>query len=384
MAYSSSSFATGFTYITNSYDTPANAYLRKMIPEINVKNWSVELLCSIWGDILQRSLTLSKSIDERNVDQFLQGRCPNDQSLLAELNSIDEIVRSNAQRFPEVPEGKAAINAHKRLAKIAFIRSHFRPDDPNLTEQEKDVVRASRSSRPCHVIICDDVTANLRSPPNEEFDIPTVTEGNKLEFKRMKGKKGFEFLLVNLLTLTRHHAIVGFFVHTFDAFEPTIRGQFGGMMFMGIDSIEQACREKTISSRDMEIVRAAWDIGVNYPFHKVVLYTNPDMTDHKQRVALFRPTYHVNPKPIGVPTYQAVMRNIAMAIDEYRGGEIHRAQVQSEKQRLNAESEALAKEGASNGRMTLPQLPQLQLVQPQQQQQSQGGPSAPSLDALLA
>lgn len=361
MIYTSRNIATGLCYVTNSYTTPANAYLRAMVPEIHVKNWDINLLCRLWGDILQRSLALNRSIDDRFIEQFLQVRCPNSQSLSAELQAIDEIVQTNAQFFPDVPSGKAAIAAHKKLAKLAFIRNNFRSDDKNLTEQERAVVRASRSSSPCFILICDDVTAQLRNPPKEDVEVPSIAEGEVLETRTLKGKDGLSFLLINLLTLARHFAIVGFFVHTFDAFDATVRGQFGGMLFLGEDSIVQACRERTLQEGDKDLIREAWTIAKEYKHHKVILYTNPELTNHKQRVALIRPAYHAQPQPIGVPSYQAVMRNISMAIDQYRGSESHRALVQAQKQRLEDESETLARIGRGE---PVPQQQQQQQQQP--------------------
>ena len=361
MVYTNLSSITGFTYVTNSYDSPANGYLRTMIPELHVKNWDVNLLCSIWGDILQRSLALGQSMDDKMLDRFLQGRCPNDKMLFSELESIDRLVQTNADLFPDVPCGKEAIAAHKKMAKINFIKTHFRLDDPSLSIQERDVVRATRSSKPLYCLIADDVTAQIRSPLSDDLEIPTISESNQLVKRQMKGKDGLNFLLINILTLARHFAIIGFFVHTFDAFDATVRSQFGGMMFMGADSIEQACRERVLSPGDKDLIRGAWDIAKDYPHHKVVLYTNPDMTNHKQRVAILKPTYHTQPKPIGVPTFQAVMRNISMAIEQFQGGEVHRARVKSIEQQRAAEAEALAKEGASSSSaVPVIQIPLLQ------------------------
>ena len=91
----------------------------------------------------------------------------------------------------------------------------------------------------------------------------------------------------------------------------------------------------------------AWNIASEYPNHKVVAYTTPDLTSHKQRVALCRPTYHQTPQPIGVPTYQAAMRNIATRMEQYRGGETHRARVRTAQQQADGVTDALAREGAS-------------------------------------
>lgn len=358
MVYANRDVVTGFGYITNTYHSPSNQYLRDMVPEIHVKNWDLDLLCRLWGEILQRGVAISRSVDDRSVDQFIQGRCHGDRTLLAELDAVDTLVANNAQLFPEVSSGKAAIAAHKKLIKLQYIRTHFRADDINLTEQEKGVVRASRSTRPCYLLIIDDVTAQIRSPPKDEINIPTLAEGDRIETKTMKGKDGFDFLMINLLTLARHFAIVGFFVHTFDAFTAPVRGQFGGMMFLGADTIRQACREGTLSPQDKELICAAWDVAKDYPHHKVVLYTNPDLTPHKQRVALCKPEYYNERLPIGVPTYQAVMRNVAMAIDQYHGSEVHRARVQAEKQRLEKESAALARDGEMRPSSQQPQLSQ--------------------------
>ena len=347
MVYANRENATGITYITDSYQSAANAYLRAMIPEIFVKNWSLEMLCRLWGDVLQRGLSLSNNLEDRALDQFLTARCPHDATLEREMADIEKLVMDNAALFPEVKSGKAAIAAHKKLIKINFIRRNFHLDDRSLSDNERDLVRATRSSKPCHIIVCDDVTANVRTPFSGNIDVPSVGEGNRLIYNSLKGKKAAEYLYINILTLARHFAVVGFFVHTFDCFEPAVRSQFGAIVIMGQDSVTQICREHTLGPTDKDLLIAAWEVAANYKYHKVVLYMNPDLTRHHQRVAIFRPTYYDHPLELGVPTFRAVIRNISMAIENYRGGEIHRTRVKVARKSIEEEQDALAAEGNS-------------------------------------
>lgn len=346
MVYSCRDTATGFTYVTNSYHTPENTYLRQMIPEIHVKNWDAAMLCSLWEDILQRSHTIETSISERAVDQFISTHCGSNPILLADLRLIDQVVRDNAGLFPDVTAGERAAAAHRLAAKLSFIRNHYSSSDSSLTGEARAVVAAASSSKPCHILILDDVTAQLRSPAGDIMEVPYLTESGAIERKTMKGAKGMEYLLINLLTVARHYAVVGFFVHTFDCFPPSVRSQFGAMMFLGVDAVEQISRERTVSAHDIELIRGAWSVAAKYQYHKVVLFPNPDITSHGQRVALYKATYHTQPLPIGVPTYQAVMRNIASAMSRYRADSANRSSVEAEQRRLRDVGIALAHEGA--------------------------------------
>lgn len=349
MAYVNRAITTGFTYITNSYDTPANKYLRDMIPSICVKNWDIDMICSLWGDILRRSLAIGRCMSDDSIERFIQGRCAGDSSLRASLDAIDRTISENMRLFPDGESLTAAAAAHKRLAKVEFIRSRFKVDDPNLSDPEVEIVRACRSSRPLHVLILDDVTANLRTPPTGDLFIPTVRESGEIETVKMKGKRGFEFLLINVLTLARHHAIVGIFVHTLDAFEAPIRQQFGSMMCMGQDAVDQCCRLQTLSPADKDLLVMAWNVAKRYKHHKIVFYTNPEMAPRRQRVGIIKPTYFAQRQEIGTPTYRALLRNIEAASVAYKQSLAQRTQVEIAKKRLEAESEALAREGSGAG-----------------------------------
>lgn len=351
IAYTASPHATGITFITNSYDTPANAYLRQMIPEIVVKQWSIELVCALWADILSRSIAITRSLRPQSIDRFLMIHVRESVELDAKLRLIDQVVEQNRGYFPNESELRAAVEAQKRGVKIAYIRDHFRPNHPNLSEEDRAVVIAARSSQPTHVIIFDDITPQLRSPPptTAVYNIPSISESGELIWTTLKGKAAFEFLLISILTLGRHYAIIGFFVHTFDVFPPTVRAQFGATVFLSEDAVQQACRQRVLSSYDQELVVAAWAISSKHSHHKVVLFPNPDATTHGERIAIYKSQYHAVAAPIGVPTYRDAIANIQLAVNVYLRGSVDRAMVEQTKHRMQSEADALAVSGASMG-----------------------------------
>jgi hypothetical protein len=345
MVLTASKHATGFTYVTNSYDSSANAYLRQMVPAIHVKNWSVQFICSLWRAILDRGAEIGRAVDDASVAQFMSGRCQSAPTLQTSIDRLHAIARENAGYFPDGGALREAMAAHEKLLRLRYIADNFRADDQSLSERERSVVRAASASKPCYLLLFDDVTAQIRNPPNEEIDIPQQTESGAISAVRMKGKAGFESLLFSILTLARHYAIVGFFVHSLDVFSASVRSQFGGILLMGEDVVQQAWREQTLSPQDKDLIVAAWAVAKRFPYHKVILFPNPELTEHRQRVALFRPTYHPTPSPIGVPTYQRVMTNLQGLISRSASDQTERARTEVEKKRKDDEMRALVAMG---------------------------------------
>ena len=324
MIYTARERMTGFNLITNSYNTGPNGYLRSMIPEIHVKNWDLHLVTRLWGDCLKVGLRISAGMEDRLLEMFIAHRCPDAPQLRARIEEVNNIMQRNADLFPNVEQGVASRNLHIKLAKMMYIRDHFSLDDPSLSSTELTVVTTCMASKPCYGIFFDDVTAQIQSGTTDMLDIPLVGENNNLTFESMKGKQGWPFLLVNMLTLCRHYATIGAFVHFFGAFDVTIRRQFGALMFLGQDAITEACTQQTLSPDDKHLVAAAYRVASRYKHHKVVLFPNPAVTSHGHHVALFCARVHREPLPIGVPSYQAVVRHVEDTIRRYQQDNVYR------------------------------------------------------------
>jgi len=342
MFYANADVITEMTLYTNSYDSPTNGYLRDMIPRIVVKNWDLGVVCQQWGAILERGLAITRGVEDSAVNQFIAARCRGNRMLEGEIAALYEIANRNQSMFPSVQDANAALAAHEKLIKLEFIGKHFRSDDRTLSDGERLVVQASRSTKPCPCIVFDDITAQLAIPSNDEYNVPTVGEGNIVEWKRLKGKKALEYWLLNMLTIARHYAIIGFFTHSFDTFPVNIRQQFGCIIFLTDEAIEQFCREQTYGHNEKAMVRQAHAIALHYKHYKAVFFPNPDVTTHKQRFALFKANYYYKPLPIGVATYQAVMRNIQLGIADYQARNVHQAQIRIQEQKAREDLERLA------------------------------------------
>jgi hypothetical protein len=287
--------------------------------------------------------------------------------------------------FPQKDDLEAALRLKVSNLKLKFIAETFHPSDPNLLPEESQLVRMARSTRPCPIYIFDDITATLSNPPKEVMDIPFPKENGEITTKQMKGNDAVNFLLMNILTMSRQYGVVGFFVHALSAFDRDIRTQFGSIMFVGKEGVTEVCAQRAINLDDKELIKQAFEVAEEYPFYKVMYFQNPTLTPHGQRVALFKPTYYRTPKSIGVETYRVGVQNVIDCISDYRNNSILRSTIEGQKRTMEQTVEALAQEGRGGTTQTQ--------GQPQSQMQMQmegpflpsGSSKAPtsSLDSLL-
>jgi hypothetical protein len=345
MIYTNSKACTHLMYMTGSYDSPANQYLRDRVPEIHVKNPDLQIMCDAWKDTLERNTAFVKFTKPDVVERFLHARANNTMSIQSEIGILRQEAEKNAQMFPERSDMEAVIKLKTTNIKLKFIADNFSLGDPTLLPEDQELIKWAQSTRPCPIYIFDDMTEVFSSPPRDLMTIPFPGEGNTIRTREMKGEVALNFLLMNMLTKMRHFGVGGFFVHTLQAFDTELRSQFGAIMFCGKESVEEQCRLRTMSPNDKDLIVQAYAVAEKYPFYKAIYFNNPQNTPHGQTIALFKPTYHRSSEPIGTDTYRLGMQMITDRINQIKNGQVMQSRVLGQQQVIQQTLVNLAKEG---------------------------------------
>jgi hypothetical protein len=306
---------TGLFYICNSYGDPRNTYLQTMIPSIHVRNFSIETISEIWGDILRQSSEAGMALRSVGIEEFVRRRCGGNSDYIRTMDDLRRRYDEAKEKFPSGEAMDSAFRVYEQHTKMLYIRNHFSLSDQSLSLVEASIVKWCQSSTPLPVIVFDDVTAQLATAVSGKFSIPQINEQQALVSIELSGNKARDFLLTSILTTMRRNGVAAFFVHKLSAFEATVRQQFNALVLDGT-GIDELFREKIITEEGKGLIATAWSKLTQYQkehYHRIVYTVDPSSTPHGQRVAVYKAPKFSTPEPLGSPTYNYISDRILSA-----------------------------------------------------------------------
>jgi len=314
--------ATKIIIVTDSYETKENAYLRQHIPKAIVREFNIKNILEIWNNIITTQDFYSSNTQPAIIDAFVRKHAVNRPG----FSQMHANIHNMKNQLAEIWQGdkrkdfEAACETLLVDANIKFIANNFWEGYPGLTEQDKMIVRACRSTKPFPVIFFDDVTARLTALKaiKDKVSVPIINEGIT-EHVEMSQTDATTQLFIDMMTRGRQYCVIAFFIHNFSTFASHIRQLVGPVVISTQQEAAEFARIRTFSSSAKQRVHPLYTTVRQEDEHnKLVFFPNLAFSPTDTEFAYIKAKPHPIPSPLGCRTYKTLLTELMRKIEEYK------------------------------------------------------------------